>query len=148
MKWETFSTMFEHIRSLHVPHVSRRFQAGAASLRLHLRCRGPLPGVPGAASSAREGVTTPSCSSLALRAGNRLGFLAAIGALIGTTEGTFLEAGKIWMFGWHVSYDPQTVWLTLAVLTVVVKGWVPDRGAGRNSSLFTCFRACMFVFLW
>ena len=21
-----------------------------------------------------------------------------------------------------------------------------DRGAGRNSSLFTCFRACMFVF--
>ena len=75
-------------------HVSRRFQAGAASLRLHLRFRGPLPGVPGAASSASEGVTTPSCSSLALRAGTRFGFLAAIGALIGTTEGTFLEAGE------------------------------------------------------
>ena len=67
-------------------------EAGAASLRLHLRFRGPLPGVPGAASSASEGVTTPSCSSLALRAGTRFGFLAAIGALIGTTEGTFLEA--------------------------------------------------------
>ena len=42
---------------------------------------------------------------------------------------------------------PQTVWLTLRVLTVMVKGRGDiDRGGGRNLSLFTYFRACMFVF--
>ena len=40
---------------------------------------------------------------------------------------------------------PQTVCLTLGVLTVSEKAGVLDRGAGRNSSLFSWFRACMFV---
>ena len=35
--------------------------------------------------------------------------------------------------------------LTLGVLTVGEKAGWPDRGGGRNSSLFSCFRACMFV---
>ena len=40
---------------------------------------------------------------------------------------------------------PQTVCLTLGVLTVSEKaGWL-DRGGGRISSLFSWFRACMFV---
>ena len=40
---------------------------------------------------------------------------------------------------------PQTVCLTLGVLTVGEKAGWPDRGGGRNSSLFSWFRACMFV---
>ena len=44
---------------------------------------------------------------------------------------------------------PQTVCLTLGVLTVVVKGRVARSrwrtGGAQNSSLFSCFRACMFV---
>ena len=47
------------------------------------------------------------------------------------------------MIEWFV---PQTVRLTLGVLTVIEKGGALDRGGGRNSSLFTWFRACMFVF--
>ena len=39
------------------------------------------------------------------------------------------------------------MWLTLGVLTVSEKAGVLDRGGGRNSSLFTYFRACMFVFI-
>ena len=63
-------------------------QAGASSVRLRL--------VPGraradAASSSDGELATPSCSTLSIRAGNRLGFLAAIGALIGSPEGTLLE---------------------------------------------------------
>ena len=38
------------------------------------------------------------------------------------------------------------MWLTLGVLTVSEKAGVLDRGGGPNSSLFTYFRACMFVF--
>ena len=47
------------------------------------------------------------------------------------------------------SMFPQTVYLTLGVLTVMVKGRVARSrwrtGGAQNSSLFSCFRACMFV---
>ncbi|CAL1142792.1 unnamed protein product [Cladocopium goreaui] len=65
-------------------------EAGASSVRLRL-----VPGRharPEARSSGDGEIATPSCSTLAIRAGNRLGFLAAIGALIGSPEGISMEA--------------------------------------------------------
>jgi len=69
-------------------------QAGASSVRLRL-----VPGRharPEARSSGDGEIATPSCSTLAIRAGNRLGFLAAIGALIGSPEGISMEVHMRW----------------------------------------------------
>lgn len=77
-------------------------QAGASSVRLRL-----VPGRharPEARSSGDGEIATPSCSTLAIRAGNRLGFLAAIGALIGSPEGISMEVrcGVMSLESWKV----------------------------------------------
>ena len=72
------------------------------------------------------------------------------GAVFGDVELSLFVAGAVFGEIWNDSpsakCSPNSVFNTW-VLTVSEKaGWL-DRGGGQNSSLFSCFRACMCIFV-
>ena len=126
-----------HISTIFNLEVSEGFQcqAGASSVRLSLvPGRHPRPDT--ARSSGDGEIATPSCSTLAIRAGNRLGFLAAIGALIASPEGTSMEV-QLMCWSDDAGRSCESRWF--CVMMVRDGGFLNYQGTLRKSSILIYF---------